>query len=146
MPAYLRASGESFAVDDCLRLTQLTPAHVYRKGHRRFKNPAKTESHTKSGFHVEVSKFGFGGIHGQTRQAIAFLKRNKPALEQLRNFPGLESIVIDFGYNWRNVAAQFDFLPPELLQLAGNLGIGIVLSVYNFNNKQLSPRQVSSKS
>jgi hypothetical protein len=37
---------------------------------------------------------------------------------------------LDFGCWFRDVAAQFEYLPPELLVRAGSLGIGIELSFY----------------
>ncbi len=45
-------------------------------------------------------------------------------------YPGVTDMRLDFGYYRRDVAAQFDYLPPDLLARAGKLGIGIELSLY----------------
>lgn len=39
-------------------------------------------------------------------------------------------MVLDFGVAWRNVIAQSDYLPPTLIIIAGELGIGIEISHY----------------
>ena len=47
---------------------------------------------------------------------------------------GVEQLTLDFGIADREVAAQFDYFPPELLLAAGQLGIGIEISRYHLSN------------
>lgn len=46
----------------------------------------------------------------------------------------MEDIRLDFPVDLRidrvNVMSQFDYLPPELVSLAGALGLGIEISIY----------------
>ena len=51
-------------------------------------------------------------------------------LARLRQEPGVEGMTLDFGIEWRDVAAQFDHLPPTLVRLAGALGLGLEISHY----------------
>ncbi len=45
-------------------------------------------------------------------------------------WPGVQAVDLDFGIERRDVAVQCDRLPPELVRLAGSLGLGIELSQY----------------
>jgi hypothetical protein len=75
-----------------------------------------------------------GVLADQVIDAIAFLRRHYDDLVRLGGVPDVEAISIDFGYDCRidgeTVVVQFDYLPPELLRLVGELGIGIDLSLY----------------
>ncbi len=71
-----------------------------------------------------------GNLTGQCRDAIAFLRSNKTELQRLKVYRGIDECWLDFGYDRRDVAVQCDYLPHELLLLAGSLGIGIELSLY----------------
>ena len=62
----------------------------------------------------------------QIEDAISFLKSNQKELAKLLEFPGADTNYIDFAIEDRlDVGLQCDRFPPELLRLAGNLGIGI---------------------
>jgi hypothetical protein len=64
------------------------------------------------------------------QDAISFLTVNNHEVARLRSFPGIEHVYLDFGIARRDVLLQCDYLPPELVQLAGALGLGIELSQY----------------
>jgi hypothetical protein len=70
----------------------------------------------------------------QIEDAIAFLKRYESELERIAALSGVEIFWLDFGYECRlngtTVVMQGEYLPVELLVLAGKLGIGIALSLY----------------
>src|SRR5262245_28464993 len=55
-------------------------------------------------------------------------------LTVLRAAPGVEDMRLDFPLDLRidreTVMAQFDYFPPELVSLAGALGLGLELSIY----------------
>jgi hypothetical protein len=86
-----------------------------------------------NGFCCEVSVDGTR-FEQQTRDAASFLKRHRGDLERLKRVNTVEAVYLDFGHECRldnsSVCVQSDFLPTELLFLAGALGIGICLSLY----------------
>src|SRR6185295_4997963 len=84
---------------------------------------------TDSGLSLDVSSAD-GDFDAEIAVAIAFLSIHEAELRRLRDFPGVTDVRLDFGYYRRDVAAQCDYLPPELLARAGKLGIGIELSLY----------------
>jgi len=120
----LRVSGAEFDVDAFLAHSTLLPYRVHRKGDlghrsRRF---------TNSGLSLDVSSAD--ALAAEITDAITFLSEHEAELQRLRDFHGVTNICLDFGHYLRDVAAQFDYLPPDLLFRAGSLGIGIELSLY----------------
>jgi hypothetical protein len=96
-----------------------------------------------SGFKCAVSEKDWSDLPGQIKDAILFLRRYKKDLELLRdNFKC--DVRLDFPYESRigtfipthgknkrdKVFAQFDYLPPDLIAKAGELKIGIEMSLY----------------
>ncbi len=83
-------------------------------------------SESRSGFlTAEVSAAGFDNLELQIADAIAYLERNGASLASL----SLESS-IDFGIAKRPVSGQFETFPAALLKLIGELGIDLVVSIY----------------
>ncbi len=73
----------------------------------------------------------WGKLKPQTADVIEFLKENELELSRLSAYPGVTDICLDFPYERRQGAVtQTDSLPPELLLLAGSLGIRIDLTLY----------------
>jgi hypothetical protein len=62
--------------------------------------------------------------------AVAFLSEHDAEVRRLVSFPGVTSVVLDFGLAWRDVAAQSDQFPADLVRLAGACGIALELSHY----------------
>lgn len=77
-----------------------------------------------------ASEAGMDNVLQQIKDAIHFLKINHDELAKLQAFPGAETVCLDFGIEDRDVGLQCDRFPPELLRLAGNLGIGIEITRY----------------
>lgn len=122
----LHVSGEDFQVDAFLANSNLRPYRVHHRGeigHR-------SRPFIDSGLSLDVSSADGSSIKMQIVDAIAFLCTHEAELERLRSFPGVTSLLLDFGYYRRDVAAQIEYLPPQLLLRAGTLGIGIKLSLY----------------
>jgi hypothetical protein len=71
-----------------------------------------------------------GDLSLQCKDAVAFLHQNDVELHRLAEFPGAADRRLDFGYYRQDVAVQCYYLTPELLALAGRLGVGIELSLY----------------
>lgn len=86
--------------------------------------------YTDFGFSCDVSDCDWDDLPGQFSDASRFLKRHQ--LEILRIISGgeVDDIRLDFPYFNRGQFCQCDYLPPKLLKRAGDLGIGIELSLY----------------
>ena len=127
----LRVSGKVFDVDRFLKGSKLIPCAVFRKGEPRFSNARQTRKVNKySGFNVDAA-FSTPLLSKQVRHAVTFLKKYRQELMKLRRFSGVEDARLDFGILQRGTAAQFDYFPPELIRLAGELSIGIEISRYS---------------
>jgi hypothetical protein len=135
MSCVLRVNGSDFLVDRFLDNSDLVPCVVYRKGEPRSSaSKSNSKIHETSGLNVDVSKADFDNLDGQIRDAISFLEQHKMELERLCRFPGVERLTLDFGIAKRDVIAQSDYFPAELLYLAGSLEISIELSQYPIEN------------
>jgi hypothetical protein len=55
---------------------------------------------------------------------------NADAVRTAVRFPGVEHATLDFAVESKDVAIDSNYLPPDLLRCAGELGVGIELSVY----------------
>lgn len=126
----LRAYGSEFDVDRYLAQVELTELLIIvrRKGLRRYERQENPD--TISGFNLTVSEAEFTDLDGQQADALAFLKKYERELELLAAFPGVQDVVLDFGIEDRDVAAQADYFSPELLGRMGRLNIGLVVSRY----------------
>jgi hypothetical protein len=79
---------------------------------------------------VVVSEAGFHEFAEQLEDAVEFLTENAGEVRKLVAFPGVTGAVLDFGIAWRDVVAQSDRFPAELVRLAGASGIALELSHY----------------
>ncbi len=59
-----------------------------------------------------------------------FLRSEAKQVRRLVEWPGVEGVTLDFGIEWRDVAAHCDHLPAELVRLAGELGLALEVSHY----------------
>lgn len=124
---YFRATGDEFDVEAFIAGSSLDPDAIYHKGepvgHRGKVRPF-------TGFSVIVSDT-WGELRPQIADAISFLREGEYELSRLSRYPGVTDMRLDFPYERREGAAvQSDSLPPELLLLAGSLGITIELTLY----------------
>ncbi len=122
MGCILRVAGVDLDADSCLRVCELEPCSIFRKG-----ETYRGRVMQRSGFSVEVSSAGWDDLPQQIEDAIAFLELNQFKLEKLQ-FPGIEWRILDFPVESRDVASQCDIFPARLLKLAGNIGIDIEIS------------------
>jgi hypothetical protein len=141
MSCVLRAVGRTFDVERYLaRSPPFRPLAVHRRGDAIL--PATTPSgrkRTRSGCNIEVGGREFADFAGQVRDAIRFLKGNGAAVRALRRFPGVESVTLDFGVIWRDVAAQTDAFPDELVALAGKYHLALSVSHYPVTGQKVVP-------
>lgn len=72
-------------------------------------------------------------LEHQLQDALHFLQEHRLELSELLDASGVESGHLDFGYGSRlgeGVAVQVDLIPVELIELAAQLGLAIMLSLY----------------
>ena len=122
----LSASGDCFEPQRFLGDSAFIPCNVFRKGELK----AQSRSWISSGFTVVVSEASGDDLARQIQDAIEFLRTHKEEVVRLRRFEGLDGIDLDFGVNRKNGFLQSSYLPPELVTLAGALGVGIEISIY----------------
>jgi hypothetical protein len=122
----LRGSGDYFDPHAFLDDSTFVPANVFRKGERKGQN----RSWISSGFTFVVSEASGDDLAQQIQDAIEFLQMHKEEVGRLMRFEGLDGVDLDFGVNRKNGFLQSSYLPPELVTLAGALGVGLEISIY----------------
>ena len=122
----LRATGEDFHPNDFLDGSHLVGCNVFHKGEHK----AEGRVWASSGLTVIVSEAPGNDFPRQVRDAVAFLRAHEEELNRLIRYPGLEDVRLDFGVDRSEALVASDYLPPELLRLAGSLSIGVGISSY----------------
>ena len=122
----LRASGDEFVPGEFLSRSSFNACNVFLMGESR----GRSSTWTTSGFTVEVSSASGEELGKQVEDALEFLNRNRDELNRLADMRGLTDLRLDFGVNRKSVYVQSSYLPPELLKVAGSMGIGIEISIY----------------
>jgi hypothetical protein len=130
MSCVLRANGTSFDVDEFLKTSSFDSLTVFHRGEVQSPGSSAARRIEFSGMHISVSTREFSDLTGQIQDAIDFLSKNRGELKRLRDFPGLQSMDIDFPIEDRDVVYQSDVFSHKLLSLLGDLGIGLVVSRY----------------
>lgn len=130
----LRVSGETFDAAKYLALSGFEADRIFHRGAPRLESKPDGKRNERSGFAVTVSEASWESVRPQVEDAIAFLTKHGEAIKLLRAAPGVEDMRLDFPVDLRidraQIMTQFDYFPPELVSLAGVLGLGIEISVY----------------
>ena len=79
---------------------------------------------------MDVSDADFADLPKQIADAIRFLQTNAETIRAAVRFVGVERATLDFAVESKDVMIDSNYLPPQLLQIAGELGVGIELSMY----------------
>ena len=142
MSCVLTIGGKKFDADAFVNKTKLKPYRVRYKGEPIHANKPKGKKQLFSSISIDVSEASFDDFIQQVNDAIRFLKKNKLKLTHILSTKEIEFANLDFGITSRladnKIAVQVDTFPKELLTLAGNAGINIILSNYSnelFSNK-----------
>jgi hypothetical protein len=141
MGCILRVFGSTFVPTEFLKDSALSPSKVWRKGEPRLVGKrAGNDIEDTSGMNVVVSNADVGDFRQQARDAIVFLHGNKSDLLRLISLPGVEEVGLDFAVAWpEGVVTHTDYLPPELIRLAGELGLAIEVSHYPLSDEATAP-------
>jgi hypothetical protein len=126
----LRVYGAEFDVDGYLATSRFTPCAVYHRGQPRTSVSKRISE--SSGFNLDVSDVGGDEVPVQVREAASFVTGHREELARLREWHGVEQLTLDFGWDfpYERTLGQWNYFPPEFLRDCGELGIGIVVSVY----------------
>jgi hypothetical protein len=122
----LRASGDHFDPESFLRDSTLQPCNIFLKGERR----SESSVWGTCGIAVPTSGAEMDDFPKQVADSVQFLKSNRDELLRLKTFEGVNNLRLDFGVNRRKVSGQYQFFPPDLVTLAGQLGLGLEISTY----------------
>ena len=110
--------------------------NVVRHARGQPQHPGSLKVWMSSGFNVAVSDADLDDLESQIDDAIAFLDEHEDELRRLGGFEGVEKMEIDFAVAWRDLAAQSDWFPPELLWRAGALDIALRVTHYLTQQKE----------
>jgi hypothetical protein len=138
----LRVTGKRFDPDSFLAGAGLRADKVFHAGEPRYSSQPDGDRFDVSGFRIDVSCASWAALSGQVSDAIRYLKDHEDVLSRLRSTPGVDDMRLDFPVDLRidrkQVMAQFDYFPPELVTRAGALGFGIEMSIYPPDFEQLA--------
>jgi hypothetical protein len=129
MSCILRVSGTELNIKSQLKI-KLVPDSTWERGTPVLSNKPDGKKHSNSGARYVVSEADFDEFQVQKSDAVEFMEQNNSELIKIMNLPGIEGGCLDFGIYYRDVPVQCDYFPPELVLLAGRLGLGIELSQY----------------
>jgi hypothetical protein len=130
MSCVLRIGGKELDADALLASVQLPAYRVDHKGEPRPRPLRSRGVFEASAIHIDVSEADFADLPTQVADAIAFLESNVDAVRTAVLFPGVGYATLDFAVESKDVAIDSSYFPPDLLRRAGELGVGIELSVY----------------
>ena len=81
-----------------------------------------------------VSEKEWDDFNGQVEDAILYLKKYKYEFSKLQKKHDISNAYLDFPL-WsklnKKIVGQFEYIPKELITLAGELNIGIEISIYS---------------
>ena len=124
MGATLRAIGGDFDVDAFVGGCTLPVYHLYRRGEPLSPTHPDGWWNRRSGVCLLVSDAPFNQFAKQVTDALTFLRAESEQVRRLCQWPGVEGVTLEFSIARREVAAQANNLPVELVhRQEGNLGL-----------------------
>jgi len=129
MSCILRVVGKELNVKELLEIDS-NPDTYWVKGESRSLGDPNGSKHLRSGAHYCLSEADFNEFELQKEDVIKYLVKNEDKMKAIQQLNGLDDVYLDFGIEQIDFAVQSDYLPPELIQLAGKLGLGIRMSQF----------------
>lgn len=83
-----------------------------------------------SGFQFAVSECNFEDHEGQFRDAVGFLEQHKDAIRAITQRSDVTHALLDFGFTKDQSLVFWRHIPKELVAVAGECGVSIMLSFY----------------
>ena len=130
MSCVFRIGGDELELGSLLNLLP-EPVKTFQKGEMQGRRVIQ-----KNGANYLVSEAEFDKFNEQKSDAISYLRKNSARLKMVMSLPSLESACLDFGVEEKDTFTQSSYLEPELLKLAGGLGVGIEISIYPCNDSE----------
>jgi len=128
MPFYeFEASGEDFDVNAFLAESSLACTPFYRGDDDPVQNHAILQH---SGFSLTVRAPDGQTAAEKIAEVFDFLTSNEAELRRLQSYPGVTSLCLRCRYHVPRDQMLGEYLPPELIRLAGSLGLAIDLVMY----------------
>lgn len=128
MSCILRIGGKAVDIVALVSMAGLQPHQIWQKGEVRFASSGRPAD--SSGCLVEVSGAEFADFGRQVADAISFMRKHEDALRAIATFPGVEWSCMDFGVE-TDLSGPISYtFPPELVSLAGGVGVSLTVSVY----------------
>jgi len=133
------AVGDFFNVEEYLATVSMDTLDVFIKGQQRSRRrPRASRPFKASGFTIGVSDSN--DVKKQIDDALKFISRETSALLKLKEWAGVTERRLDFGCTLSigkidpssggEIMVQCEYFPAALLKIAGDLGIGIEVSIY----------------
>ena len=127
MSCILRVSGPHLDVDALLRVTDIKPYSVWRKGEANYRK----KIHSESGAQFIASDADLNEFDRQVTESTDFIERHSRTISALASFPGVDCAMLNFGIELRgDEVAKIDFLPLRFLKAVASTGIEVQLSHY----------------
>lgn len=134
MSCVLRASGKDFDVDGFIENSSFEPCRIFHKGELKTKD--KSKKRNQSGFNLVVSDADLDKFIEQMEDAVGFLKENYGEIQRLKDFPGLEDVMLDFAVGITQEYYSKNILLDNLLmEEAVRCGVKINISVYKTSDE-----------
>lgn len=130
MSCYFSVIGADFEPDKFIARTKLDYAQISYTGTPRFNSKPEKGKRNYSILSTKVSHAGFDDFNQQVKDAIEYLRVNYDKLKMIADTPGVDYANLDFGVDYKYNFVQSHYFPPELVKLAGELGISFEISLY----------------
>jgi hypothetical protein len=129
--------GKNFNPDAYLAIAKFRSCSIKHKGEPRMVTKPEGHIMPHSVLSTLASKADFNEFDKQIKDVIRFIKRNREKLELIQSTKGVEYAGFDFSVDHDcGKFCQSLYLPPELIKLAGELGLHIEISVYDNIEKE----------
>lgn len=129
---FLKITSKEKSFKDLSKVTLLPIYSIYDKGEKR----NKTDVYNEFRISFDVSDKEWDDFPGQVQDAINYLQHNFMVIQKILIEYNVSDRFLDFPIYSRlndNIVNQNDYLPKELVILAGKLGLGIEMSIYSKN-------------
>ena len=88
-------------------------------------------------FNFTVSESDGDRVPAQIEESKNFLSENVETLSEIRQLPGVDSLCLDFKWDFPATSAgQYNRFPCSLLRICATLGIDIEVSVYGVGRRR----------
>lgn len=130
MSCNLSIIGEDLDVDALEAKLGLSGFHKNYKGVPRYRTKPEKEKLPYSYMSTCVSDAGFEAFEQQVKDVIAYLQQHYDILKLVSGVKEVQYFNLDFGVRYAGKFRQGLYLEPELVRLAGELGMSIEVSLY----------------